>query len=145
MEPKNTISKKFGLLANKLKTNMIVSIVPKHMRRAIFACSLAAKISNKPQTQHAVLAKKLCVDLELLCAYNAMLTPMSWNQRIWNKLPDLDITIESNGSAFIKAATTIMQNTPESLHYASPRIMLEDTINTLRAALRVQPSSFIEV
>lgn len=125
-------------LVNRLKDRAIAAIVPKHLRRAIFACSLAARVS--PATQHAALAQALCKDLDLVCTYNAMLAPMAWNDRIWHELPDLHIDEQTRGSVLMQAAATVIQNTPASLRYASPRMMIEDTVHTLRTVQRSKHS-----
>lgn len=61
-----------------------------------------------------------------------MLAPMSWNSRIWHDLPDIELPEEGRGSAIYQAAKEVIQHVPTSLIYASPRVMLQDTINTLR-------------
>jgi hypothetical protein len=123
-------------LASRVKDRLVAAVVPKHLRRAIFTCSLAAKLSTDTSNKRDHLAQVVCKDLDLVCAYNAMLTPMSWNSRIWGGLADLDLPTEPHGPAIIDAANTILQKAPPSLRYASPRIMFEDIIRTLRTVVR---------
>lgn len=129
---------RLNMLVKRIKNRLIASVVPPHLRRAIFTCSLAAHLTPNDNQQHLELAKTLCKDLDLVCTYNAMLAPMSWNDRIWRELPDLHLSKETQGSALVKAASTVIMNSPASLRYASPRIMIEDTVNTLRTVLRNQ-------
>lgn len=119
---------------SRLKARLIATIVPKHLRRAIFACSLAAKVV--PAAPHALLAEAVCKDLDLVCTYNAMLAPMAWSDRIWQGLPDLNIGVQSRSSALLQAASMVVSSTPPSLCYASPRMMIEDTVHALRTAQR---------
>lgn len=130
---------KFHSFLNNVRNRVITSIVPPHLRRAIFNCSLAAKLIPSTPQQYPELAKTLVKDLDLVCAANAMLAPMSWNNRIWEELPELHLTPETQGKALMQAANVVLMNTPTSLRYASPRVMIQDTINTLHTVLRMQP------
>lgn len=123
---------------HRVKTRMITWIIPKHIQRGIYTCSLAAALLPSDQKTREKAARKIVEELRIACAYKAMLAPMAWNKSIWKTLPATENLKDSTTLKIVEMVPGIIATAPEALRYASPRTMFEDTLKTLKMVSQFQ-------